>query len=189
MGAVEALDRPGPLAGRKRNRWWRVALRPDRHGSLRQPVDVDHHHQHLAAGQPQPVHDALHALDGRADLGRILPFQPRPEILGVLIPDAGLGRDLAYLASNAAVPLVAAFLGDLPGEEHADILRWVSYGVFSVAFLPLIFGGKVYNTVEKVMVTRSRLPRLRVPALGELGYVGGRVHRISQGRLDAGAGD
>ena len=76
-----------------------------------------------------------------------------------------LGGIWPYLASNAAVPLVAAFLGDLPGEEHADILRWVSYGVFSAAFLPLIFGGKVYNTVEKVMVTKIFL------VLGYLGFV------------------
>ena len=30
----------------------------------------------------------------------------------------------------------------------------MSYGVFSLAFVPLIFGGKIYNAVEKVMVTK-----------------------------------
>ncbi len=76
-----------------------------------------------------------------------------------------LGGIWPYLASNAAVPLVAAFLGHLPGPEHEDVLRWVSYGVFSIAFIPLIFGGKIYNTVEKVMVTKIFL------VLGYLGFV------------------
>ena len=76
-----------------------------------------------------------------------------------------LGGIWPYLASNAAVPLVAAFLGRLPGPEHDSLLRWVSYGAFSAAFLPLIFGGKVYNTVERVMVTKICL------VLGYLGFV------------------
>lgn len=76
-----------------------------------------------------------------------------------------LGGIWPYLASNAAVPLVAAFLGRLPGPEHESLLRWVSYGCFSTAFLPLIFGGKVYNTVERVMVTKICL------VLGYLGFV------------------
>lgn len=65
-----------------------------------------------------------------------------------------LGGIWPYLAANAAIPLVAAFLGRLPGPEHAGVLRWVSYGVFTAGFLPLIFGGKVYNTVERVMVAK-----------------------------------
>ena len=76
-----------------------------------------------------------------------------------------LGGIWPYLASNAAVPLVAAFLGRLPGPEHDSLLRWVSYGAFSAAFLPLIFGGKVYNTVERVMVTKIVL------VLSFLGFV------------------
>ncbi len=76
-----------------------------------------------------------------------------------------LGGIWPYLASNAAVPLVAAFLGRLPGPEHDSLLRWVSYGAFSAAFLPLIFGGKVYNTVERVMVTKIFV------VLGYLGFV------------------
>jgi hypothetical protein len=65
-----------------------------------------------------------------------------------------LGGIWPYLASNAAVPLVAAFLGRLPGAEEAGLLRLVSYGVFLAALIPLIFGGKIYNAVERVMVTK-----------------------------------
>ena len=77
-----------------------------------------------------------------------------------------LGGIWPYLASNAAVPLVAAFLGRLPGPEEAGLLRTVSYCIFLGAFVPLIFGGKVYNAIERVMVTKIIL------VLGYLTFVG-----------------
>ena len=70
-----------------------------------------------------------------------------------------------YLSSNAAVPLVAAFLGHLPGPEHEGLLRVVSYCIFTAAFLPLIFGGKIYNMVEKIMVGKIVL------VLSYLGFI------------------
>lgn len=90
---------------------------------------------------------------------------PGPKFWVIFYLLLDLGGIWPYLASNAAVPLVAAFLGRLPGPEHDSILRWVSYGIFSAAFVPLIFGGKIYNTVEKVMVTKIIL------VLGYLGFV------------------
>ncbi len=77
-----------------------------------------------------------------------------------------LGGIWPYLASNAAVPLVAAFLGRLPGPEESGLLRTVSYCIFLLALIPLIFGGKVYNAVERVMVTKIVL------VLGYLLFVG-----------------
>jgi hypothetical protein len=32
--------------------------------------------------------------------------------------------------------------------------RWIAYGVFLLALVPLIFGGKIYNSLEKVMVVK-----------------------------------
>ncbi len=92
---------------------------------------------------------------------------PGPRFWVVFYLMLDLGGIWPYLASNAAVPLVAAFLGELPGPEHDGVLRLMSYIIFSVAFLPLIFGGKgkVYNIVEKVMVTKIVL------VLGYLGFV------------------
>ena len=77
-----------------------------------------------------------------------------------------LGGIWPYLASNAAVPLTAAFLGRLPGSEEEGLLRMVSYGIFCAAFVPLIFGGKIYNAVERVMVAKIVL------VLGYLSVVG-----------------
>jgi hypothetical protein len=59
-----------------------------------------------------------------------------------------------YLAANAAVPLLAAFKGDLPGAEDAATLKWIATGVFLGSFLPLIFGGKIYNALEKAMIAK-----------------------------------
>ncbi len=77
-----------------------------------------------------------------------------------------LGGIWPYMASNAAVPLAAAFLGLLPGPEEEGLLRTLSYFVFLAAFIPLIFGGKIYNAIEKVMVTKIIL------VLGYLSVVG-----------------
>jgi hypothetical protein len=86
-----------------------------------------------------------------------------------------------YLSANAAVPLTTAFLGHIPGAaadlagqpippatraHELAIKQWVSYGIFCSAFLPLIFGGKVYNALEKVMTAKLVL------VLGYLTFIG-----------------
>jgi len=86
-----------------------------------------------------------------------------------------------YLSANAAVPLTAAFMGHIPGaaldiagqpiplavqQHELDIKLWVSYGIFCSVFVPLIFGGKVYNALEKVMTAKIVL------VLGYLTFVG-----------------
>jgi hypothetical protein len=86
-----------------------------------------------------------------------------------------------YLAANAAVPLTAAFMGHIPGaafdmagnvipdaiREHELLIKqWVSYGVFISVFIPLVFGGKVYNSMEKVMTAKLVL------VLGYLLFIG-----------------
>ncbi len=59
-----------------------------------------------------------------------------------------------YLSSNAAVPLAAVILGRLPGAADSELVKTISYFIFLSAFVPLIFGGKIYNALEKVMVTK-----------------------------------
>ena len=91
---------------------------------------------------------------------------PGPRFWTIFYLMVDLGGIWPYLASNAAVPLVAAFLGRLPGPEEAGLLRTVSYCIFLCALLPLIFGGKIYNAVERVMVTKIVL------VLGYLLFIG-----------------
>lgn len=91
---------------------------------------------------------------------------PGPKFWVVFYLMIDLGGIWPYLASNAAVPLVAAFLGRLPGPGEEGLLRTVSYCIFLSAFVPLIFGGKIYNAIERVMVTKIVL------VLGYLTFVG-----------------
>ncbi|MCP5120407.1 MAG: hypothetical protein GY953_57160 [bacterium] len=65
-----------------------------------------------------------------------------------------LGGVWPYLSSNAAVPLAAVILGRLPTEADDPLVRALGYAIFLTAFVPLIFGGKIYNALEKVMVTK-----------------------------------
>ncbi len=44
--------------------------------------------------------------------------------------------------------------GESLGPEDGGLLRIVSYCVFLSAFIPLVFGGKIYNAIEKIMVTK-----------------------------------
>ncbi|MCZ2147998.1 MAG: Nramp family divalent metal transporter [Bryobacterales bacterium] len=59
-----------------------------------------------------------------------------------------------YLSSNAAVPLAAVILGRLPTGADDALVKTLSYAIFLTAFIPLIFGGKIYNAIEKLMVTK-----------------------------------
>jgi hypothetical protein len=69
-----------------------------------------------------------------------------------------------FMASNAAVPLTAAILGHLPGNGLVHLGQWMmtetmlvkvlGYVIFLLAFLPLIFGGKIYNVLEQMMTVK-----------------------------------
>lgn len=76
-----------------------------------------------------------------------------------------LGGVWPYLSSNAAVPLAAVILGRLPAAADDTLVRSLGYAIFLTAFVPLIFGGKIYNALERVMVTKL------VIVLSFLGFV------------------
>jgi hypothetical protein len=69
-----------------------------------------------------------------------------------------------FMASNAAVPLAAALLGHLPGNNlihvagyvlsESGLVKLLGYVLFLLAFVPLIFGGKIYNVLERMMAAK-----------------------------------
>lgn len=64
------------------------------------------------------------------------------------------GSVFPYLASSAATPLVTAFLprGEIPSEEkHGAILTGLAVMIFLISLIPLIFGGKIYNSLKAIM--------------------------------------
>ena len=77
---------------------------------------------------------------------------PGPKFWIVFYIIADSGYIWPYVASNAAVPVAAAILGRLPGIEDDALVRTLGYVIFLGAFVPLIFGGKIYDAVERIMV-------------------------------------
>jgi hypothetical protein len=65
-----------------------------------------------------------------------------------------LGALWPYLSSNAAVPLAAVLLGRLPGAGDDALVRSLGTGIYLSCFVPLIFGGKIYNALERIMVAK-----------------------------------
>jgi hypothetical protein len=89
---------------------------------------------------------------------------PGPRVWAVCYLLSDLGALWPYLSSNAAVPLAAVILGRLPAAADGGLVRGLGYAIFLTAFVPLIFGGKIYNAIERVMVTKLAL------VLGYLGF-------------------
>lgn len=79
---------------------------------------------------------------------------PGPRFWTVLYIVMDLGALWPYLSSNAAVPLAAVLLGRLPGAADDALVRSLGYAIFLSCFVPLIFGGKIYNALERVMVVK-----------------------------------
>jgi hypothetical protein len=59
-----------------------------------------------------------------------------------------------YVSANAAVALAAAIRGRLPTAADDALVRGLGYAIFLAATIPLIFGGKIYNMIERLMVTK-----------------------------------
>jgi len=67
-----------------------------------------------------------------------------------------IGTAFPYLAASAAVPLLLVLKGGpVPTKElmesNANTLRILSLAIFAAALLPMIFGGKIYNSLKAVM--------------------------------------
>jgi hypothetical protein len=66
-----------------------------------------------------------------------------------------IGSIWPYNASNAAVPLAAVVLGRLPQTaDDQALVKVFGFGVFLLAFVPLIFGGTVYRMLERIMTAK-----------------------------------
>jgi hypothetical protein len=89
-----------------------------------------------------------------------LPPSPAFWLVAYLVLD--FGSVFPYLAANAATPLAAVIVGEIPRMDatyallgvnvtgHA-LIQVLKYVVFLGSMLPLIFGGKVYNSLKWLM--------------------------------------
>ena len=79
---------------------------------------------------------------------------PGPRFWTLFYLSFEIGSVWPYLSSNAAVPLASVILGRLPTAADGDYVRSLGYVIFLAAFIPLIFGGKIYNALERLMITK-----------------------------------
>ena len=66
------------------------------------------------------------------------------------------GAVFPYLAANAATPLAAVLIGGvlpdpLNNDAHWWLLKLLGYFIFLAALIPLVIGGKIYNSLRIVM--------------------------------------
>ncbi len=84
----------------------------------------------------------------------ILRTWPGPKAWITFFAILDLAAIFPYNASNAAVPLAAAFLGRLPHAGDTFLVRGLGISIFLLAFVPLIFGGTIYRMLEKIMAAK-----------------------------------
>lgn len=69
-----------------------------------------------------------------------------------------IGAIFPYLAASAATPCAALYLQRIPNPSQfpsdQPLLQNLSYFIFLVCFIPLIFGGKIYNALKFIMTVK-----------------------------------
>jgi hypothetical protein len=65
-----------------------------------------------------------------------------------------IGAIVPALSTTASAVVIALFIGKVPGPEYNSVLLILSYVLFLAAALPVLVGGKIYNTLEKVMTAK-----------------------------------
>jgi len=80
---------------------------------------------------------------------------PGPQFWVVLYLLLDFGTVFPYLAASAATPLLAIYLGETPDPDHIEwqktALKYIGFVIFLLSFVPIIFGGKIYNSLKAVM--------------------------------------
>ena len=99
------------------------------------------------------------------------------------------GAVFPYLAANAATPLAAVLLGGvlpdpLNNDAHWWLLKILGYLIFLAALVPLLIGGKIYNSLRAVMTFKIVVVLGFLSILGIFLPPGGiRRHRRQRGAL------
>ena len=80
--------------------------------------------------------------------------QPGPSYWIGVFALFNIGAMIPALSTTAAAVVVALFIGKVPGPEYNTVLLVLSYLLFGLVALPVLVGGKIYNTLEKVMTAK-----------------------------------
>jgi hypothetical protein len=79
---------------------------------------------------------------------------PKFWVLAYLFLD--LGSIFPYLAANAATPVATLLKGGIvpnPATDSGDfwLMKILAYAIFLLALVPMLFGGKIYNSLRAIM--------------------------------------
>jgi len=80
-----------------------------------------------------------------------------------------IGALLPYQIQNVATTVAAVWLGRIPNPadaSDASMLNWLTYVMLAVSLVPLLFGGKIYNSLKAVVTVKI------VVVLGFLMFLG-----------------
>jgi hypothetical protein len=65
------------------------------------------------------------------------------------------GSLFSYQAASAATPLLTMYFREVPtADQHYWALKITSLCILTIAFIPLIIGGKIYNSLKLVMTAK-----------------------------------
>jgi hypothetical protein len=79
---------------------------------------------------------------------------PSPLFWVGLILVLNLAALIPALSTNAAAVLAALWLDRPPGEEDRGLVMTLAYVCLGAVALPVLVGGKIYNTLQAVMMTK-----------------------------------
>lgn len=80
---------------------------------------------------------------------------PGPMVWVIIYIIFDLGSIFPYLASNAATPVAMLFLGRITGPQDEALLRGIGIAIFLFGMLPLMFGGKILNSLKIIMTFKA----------------------------------
>jgi hypothetical protein len=69
-----------------------------------------------------------------------------------------LGALLPYQIGNVSTTVAAMWMGRIPdparNPSDASLLYWLTYGMLILSLIPLLFGGKIYNSLKAVITVK-----------------------------------
>ena len=80
--------------------------------------------------------------------------KPGPQFWIGIFALLSIGAFIPALSTTAAAVLVGVFIGEVPTAEHQILLYALSYLFLIIVALPILVGGKIYNTIEKIMTAK-----------------------------------
>ena len=80
--------------------------------------------------------------------------KPGPKVWTFFYAMLEFGHIWPFNVASASVAMAAIFLGHLPVGADKSFVHFLSCTLFLLAFLPLIFGGTIYKTLERIMTAK-----------------------------------